>query len=65
MKEGALDEWIQFFKRILDLNDPSNVLEGETENTDEIERRDKTIYWKIKGLIAKITFKLFIKYGDN
>ena len=65
MKEGALDSWMQFFKTILDLNDPSNVLEGETENTDEIERRDKTIYWKIKGLVAKITFKLFIKYGDN
>jgi hypothetical protein len=38
-------------------------LGSPTEETDEIQRRDKTIFWKIKNLSAKITYRAFVKYS--
>jgi len=35
-----------------------------SENIDEIVARDKAIQWKIKGMVAKITYRLFSKYGN-
>jgi hypothetical protein len=31
---------------------------------EEISTRDKAIQWKIKGMVAKITYRLFSKYGN-
>jgi hypothetical protein len=35
-----------------------------TTNTLEIEARNKLIFWKIKGKVAKCTYRMFIKYGN-
>jgi hypothetical protein len=32
---------------------------------DEIARRDKTIEWKLRGVISKLTYRLFSKYGNS
>lgn len=39
-------------------------LESFVEDMHEIEARDKHILWKIKGICAKITYKLFTQYGN-
>ena len=39
-------------------------LSSPTTDTDEIVRRDKSIFWKIKGIAAKITYRIFVKYGN-
>jgi len=63
MEENVLDPWIMFFKTILDMECPEN-LNSATENTVEIVNRDKSIFWKIKGITAKTTYRMFIKYAD-
>ena len=30
-----------------------------------IEERDKNIYWKIKGIASKTTYRMFSKYGNS
>ena len=35
-----------------------------TEDQDAIEARDGSIYWKIKGMASKITYRLFCRYGN-
>jgi len=35
-----------------------------TEDTEEINQRNKTIFWKIKGITAKATYRMFMKYGE-
>ena len=35
-----------------------------TSNTLDIEARNKLIFWKIKGKVAKCTYLMFIKYGN-
>lgn len=39
-------------------------LETFVEELSEVERRDKHILWKIKGIAAKATYKLFSRYGN-
>jgi hypothetical protein len=39
-------------------------LESFTEDMDLIEKRDKHIIWKIKGIAASTTYRLFTKYGN-
>lgn len=63
MVDNNLDPWIHFFKTILDMPCPKDLAEP-TLDTNEIQRRDKSIFWKIKGIAAKITYRLFIKYGN-
>ena len=43
---------------------PDN-LNTPTEDPLEITKRTKSVFWKIKGIIAKITFKLFAQYTDE
>ena len=38
-------------------------MESQTDETDEIERREKTDWWKLKGITSKTTFRLFQKYA--
>ena len=40
------------------------ALEAPTEDMDEIEKRDKHICWKIKGIAGKCTYRMFSKYGN-
>jgi hypothetical protein len=39
-------------------------LKTPTDNTEEIQARDKTIFWKIKGIVSKLTYRIFLKYGN-
>jgi hypothetical protein len=63
MEENALDPWILFFKTILDMPIPDN-LRSVTNDTEEIIARDKSIFWKIKGITSKLTYRIQIKYGN-
>jgi importin-7 len=40
------------------------AIETLTEDMDEIEKRDKNMYWKIKGVAGQMTYRLFSKYGN-
>ena len=44
--------------------DPKTEYCSPTTNTLEIEARNKLIFWKIKGKVAKTTYRMFIKYGN-
>lgn len=35
-----------------------------TEDKDVIEERDKNMAWKIKGIAAKTTYRMFSKFGN-
>lgn len=39
-------------------------LSSFTEDMAEIGRRNKKVIWKIKSTVAKITYKMFIKYSN-
>mmetsp|Transcript_21269 Transcript_21269/g.20417 ORF Transcript_21269/g.20417 Transcript_21269/m.20417 type:complete len:104 (+) Transcript_21269:777-1088(+) len=40
-------------------------LEKFNEDMAVIEKRDASVYWKIKGRSAQITYRLFSKYADT
>jgi len=63
MQENNLDPWIQFFLTIINMKMPENLI-SETNSTDEIRERDKSIHWKIKGLTTKLIYRFFVKYGN-
>jgi len=62
MEQGALDPWMGLFRTILDMPCPDDLIKP-TEETQEIVARDKSIYWKIKSIVAKITYRTFVKYS--
>ena len=62
-KGANLDPWILLLKTIMDRPVPES-LESHTEDMDEIEKRDKHICWKIKGISSQCTYRLFSKYGN-
>ena len=58
-----MDPWIQFFKTIMDFPVPEELTKLP-KNTAEIEMRDKSLIWKIKAEVAKISYRMFTKYAD-
>lgn len=58
-----LDPWIMFFKTVMDRPLPAE-LDSPCEDMGEIERRDKHICWKAKGIAGQTTYRLFSKYGN-
>lgn len=63
MEPGNLNAWIALFKHFLDLPCPPE-LTAATDDIQEIERREKNIFWKLKGITAKLTYRIFVKYGN-
>ena len=63
MEAKNLDPWIQFFKTILDMPVPDDIA-SITQDTDEIMKRNGSIFWKIKAITAKTTYRMFEDYGD-
>jgi hypothetical protein len=63
VKTQAIAPWMGLFTQLLKLEVPPE-LNSFTEDMDEIARRDKSIQWKIKGMSAKITYRIFSKYGN-
>jgi hypothetical protein len=63
MEGDNLDPWIMFLKTIMDMPCPDDLC-APTSDTAETVARDKSIFWKIKGIAAKITYRVFVKYGD-
>ena len=39
-------------------------LDSPVEDMNEIEKRDKCTLWKLKGVCAQTTYRLFSKYGN-
>lgn len=48
---------------ILDMPVPEQ-LESLTDDTEEVNARDKSIVWKLKAEAARISFRLFSKYAN-
>ena len=63
MEQGNLDPWVQFFKAILDMDTPAEI-KPQVDDVDEINKREKNIFWKLKGITAKLTYRIFVKYGN-
>ncbi|CDW76775.1 UNKNOWN [Stylonychia lemnae] len=64
MAEGSnIDPWIQLFKTLMDRPLPAE-LESPTEELEVIEEREKNLQWKLKGIAAKTTYRLFSKFGN-
>lgn len=63
MEANNSDPWISMIKSILDMPMP-NDLTSYTEDMDEIARRNKSIFWKIKDIASRITYRMFLKYGN-
>ena len=54
------------FKSLLDKPvDPSLESMPPTLNTEEIIKRDKESIWKLKGMAAHTTYRMFSKYGNK
>jgi len=60
MTGGRTAAWITFFKGILETN-LGPEYETPTEQASQIEALDKTPFWKLKGIVAQSTLKLFQK----
>ena len=58
-----MDPWMMFLKQIIDMKIPDS-LESKCEETNEIETRNTNIYWKLKKIASKITYRMFVKYGN-
>jgi hypothetical protein len=63
MEPGHLQPWVAFFKAVLDQPCPPD-LSSPTDDAIEINRREKHIFWKLKGITAKLTYRIFVKYGN-
>jgi hypothetical protein len=64
--EAGLDRlspWIALFKNLMDRAVPGE-LAAATEDMEEVERRDKHVVWKVKGVAHQLTYRLFSKYGN-
>ena len=62
LKGTALDSWAQCFKIILDMQCPPE-LSSDTKDIDEIDKRNKAKFWKLKGITAKSSYYMFTKYS--
>lgn len=60
MQPGKTNSWVQFFKGILDIS-LGDQYETPTEDSAQVEMLDKSEFWKLKGIVAQITLKLFQK----
>lgn len=61
--DNHLDPWVEYFKTLLDMAVPEN-LATRTEDTNTVTQMEKTVFWKIKAIAAKITFRIFAEYSD-
>jgi len=62
IEPGRLSNWIEFVVAILDSQqDPSSHLVQPTDDMSTIEQLDKSDWWKLKGICAKISVKLYQK----
>jgi hypothetical protein len=54
--------WMTFFKTILDYPEPES-LSSFVEDMDEIDTRNKHIFWKLKAIVSRTTYRLFNKFS--
>jgi hypothetical protein len=59
---GAMTPWMTFFKKILDHPEPE-AISSYIEDMDEIDTRNKHIFWKLKAIVSRITYRLFVKFA--
>ena len=59
---GKLCNWIEFITAVLDSQqDKTSHLVQPTDDLQTIENLDKHEWWKLKGICAKISLKLYSK----
>lgn len=52
--------WMNFFQSVLETS-LGPQFETPTEDSQQIDELDKQICWKLKGIVAQITHRLFSK----
>jgi hypothetical protein len=52
--------WVELFTQYLDTPLPVHLI-TPTEDTEQIRQLNKTPEWRLKGILAQITLKLFVK----
>jgi hypothetical protein len=63
MEGNQIDPWVLLIKTVLDMPCPQ-PLSSTTEDSQMIVQMNKHIFWKVKGVAAKIAYRMFVKYGD-
>ena len=56
--EGKMSPWVALFTQHLEQPLPVELI-TPTEDMHEIEKLNKSPQWKLKGILAQITFRLF------
>jgi hypothetical protein len=59
--ENNIAPWLSFNKQIMDMPVPEE-LSSFTEDLDEVDRRDKHVFWKIKQAAARMIYRMCSKY---
>ena len=62
MDINSLSKWFNYFKIIIN-SSLEKDLETKTENSEEIEKMTKNVYWKIKYQCFNIIYRIYQKYG--
>ena len=62
MDFNNLSKWFNFFKTILN-SKLENGLDNKTDDPEEIDKRTKNVYWKIKYQCFNIIYRIYQKYG--
>lgn len=64
MNKDCLLPWIEFFKTALDRPIPIEMdLHYDATDLHVLEQANKHMIWKLKGIAAKITYRLHLLYG--
>lgn len=62
-KKETLAPWMGLFKTLMDL-ELDEELTRKTEIPEEIEAKDGSWYWRLKGISARATHRVVSKYGN-
>lgn len=65
MQPGSMDPWVQFLKSILERPMPFDCETFNEEDPLKLEEIEKRIEWRLKGLAAKFSYRLFCKTGSR
>lgn len=60
VEKGRIETWVNFLVAMLEYEAPAgSELVAQTTDMDKIEQLDQSDFWKLKGICAKISVKLY------
>lgn len=64
MQPGCLDPWIEFLKANMERQLPFDCETFNENDQNKVMEIEKRVEWKIKGVAAKLSYRLFVKNGS-